>query len=365
MAKPMTATQIVNQLKKWNVPFKEYQNWKTHNRNSKGAFSSVNGFMVHHTGSDNARQEALLYNGYSGLPGPLCQFGLDKDGIVWLIGWGRANHAGGGDPEVLKKVIAENYTGILKPTKGNSNGVDGNARYYGVEIYHSGKGTINAKQYESLRKLSAAVLDFHKWGDKSVLAHGEWSSDKWDLGDRNKMHNMEKVRADIRSTLSAGNAPTPPKPPVVPKPPVSPIPPSQGQKTHKVVKNDTLWSLHRAYNVSVDDLKKWNNLKSDTLTIGWVLNVSAPVETVRMVKVEGYMPRLSEGHSGKYVTILQENLNRFPGISVKVTGKYDADTVKAVVKFYKDALGHEVKNGGKVFGPEGGWRALLQMSREG
>src|SRR3546814_14951944 len=56
-----------------------------------------------HTGSDNSDQRELLYGGLSNLPGPLCHLGVAQDGTVWLVGWGRANHAGLGDDDVLKR----------------------------------------------------------------------------------------------------------------------------------------------------------------------------------------------------------------------------------------------------------------------
>jgi hypothetical protein len=238
MATPMTAAQIVAQLKKWGIKYKEVTvggvSWKNHNRNSVGSWDQLNGFIWHHTGADvsNAASYAAgtLWSGISGLPGPLCQFSIGTDGTVYLVGWGRANHAGGGDPVVLTKVQNENYTGQLKPTKGNSNGVDGNRHFYGVEIQYSGSHKMTDAQYQAALKLSAAIIDFHGWTEKSCIAHGEWSSDKWDPGYASgKIMDMVKVRADIKATKAKGpggtttpTAPTPttPKPetPVVDKP---------------------------------------------------------------------------------------------------------------------------------------------------
>lgn len=39
------------------------------------------------------------------------------------------------------------------------------------------------------------------------------------------------------------------------------------ENVYKVVKDDTLWSIGRKFNVTVKDLKAWNNLKSDTISI--------------------------------------------------------------------------------------------------
>jgi hypothetical protein len=207
----MTASQAVAQLKKWRIKYVEIPGWATHNRNSKGAWGGVNGFIWHHTGADVDVDDAkgyasgTLYRGLADLPGPLCHFSIGKDGTVYLVGWGRANHAGGGDPAVLNHVINEDYSSQLHPTKGNRDGVDGNAHFYGVEIQYSGSHAMAPAQYAAALKLSAAILDFHDWSERSVIAHGEWSSDKWDPGYApGKIMAMPAVRADVKATLAAG-----------------------------------------------------------------------------------------------------------------------------------------------------------------
>lgn len=226
MATPMTASQVVAQLKKWGIAYKEVTvggvSWKTHNREGHGAWGPINGFIWHHTGADVSNAAAYaagtLWSGITGLPGPLCQFSISTDGTLYLVGWGRANHAGGGDPVVLNHVINEDYTGQLHPTKGNSNGVDGNAHFYGCEIQYSGSHKMTDAQYITALKLSAAICDFHNWKDKSIIGHGEWSSDKWDPGYApGKIMDMTKVRADVKTTLAAG-----------PKPTTTPTPPTTG-----------------------------------------------------------------------------------------------------------------------------------------
>ncbi len=277
IATPMTATQIVAQLKKWGIPYKEVKDWKNHNRNSKGAWGPINGFIWHHTGADVSQANAAsyagstLYDGLSTLPGPLCHFGLAPDGTVYLVGWGRANHAGGGDPAVLKSVQNEDYSGQLKPTRGNANGVDGNAHFYGVEIMYSGSHAMTDAQYKNALKLSAAILDFHKWTEKSVIAHGEWSNDKWDPGYASgKIMDMTKVRGAIADTVKAGPKPVTPPKPTTPTKPVN-------TGTYKVVKGDTLYSIADDFDLTVANLKTWNALKSDELSIDQVLKTKAPV----------------------------------------------------------------------------------------
>ncbi len=222
MATPMTADTIQAQLKKWGVNFEGYKNWSTHNRAGHGAWGPVNGLVIHHTGSDGDDQRDYLYNGNSDLPGPLCHFHIDRTGKLWLIGWGRTNHAGGGDPAVLSHVINEDYSGILTPHyhEGSSGAADGNVHFYGVEIGYSGDHAMNADQYSTLMKLCAAVADYHKWTEKSFIAHAEWSDWKWDPGVvHNKTYDMSEMRKIIKSVISAG--PTPVKVPPVTNPPVA------------------------------------------------------------------------------------------------------------------------------------------------
>lgn len=44
--------------------------------------------------------------------------------------------------------------------------------------------------------------------------------------------------------------------------------------TYTVVAGDSLWGISRRYNVSIDNLKKWNNLTSDGLNIGQTLKLN-------------------------------------------------------------------------------------------
>src|SRR5690348_5830374 len=112
MSDPLTPAQIVRAFKKWDVKFEERNGWRTHHRNPvHGSWGPVHGLVLHHTGDDlpDSTDESVLWNGRSDLPGPLCTWAMRDDGTAVLIGGGRANHAGGGDPRVLDAVIKENY----------------------------------------------------------------------------------------------------------------------------------------------------------------------------------------------------------------------------------------------------------------
>src|SRR5690349_7156391 len=64
---------------------------------------AVNGVIWHHTAtgrsaflSNNAPTLSMCINGRSDLPGPLCNIVIGRDGTVYLVAAGLANHAGRG-----------------------------------------------------------------------------------------------------------------------------------------------------------------------------------------------------------------------------------------------------------------------------
>lgn len=52
-----------------------------------------------------------------------------------------------------------------------------------------------------------------------------------------------------------------------------------GNGIHKVQPKETMYSISKAYGVSIDDLKKWNNLTDNTLSVGQELYVRKPSAT--------------------------------------------------------------------------------------
>ncbi|WP_432136841.1 N-acetylmuramoyl-L-alanine amidase [Streptomyces sp. bgisy154] len=217
MADPLSADRLVAALRAEGVHVVEHDGWRTHNRNHKGPWGPVNGVVVHHTvSSGTISSVALCYTGYAELPGPLCHGVIPKDGSVHLVGNGRANHAGGGDPGVLSAVVNESYSSqppAPHEHQGSGGAVDGNAHFYGFECVNlgDGKDPWPAAQVEAIVRVAAAICRAHGWTAKSVIGHKEWSD--WKNDPRGPgMPSMPDLRSRIAARL-AGPATTNSTPP--------------------------------------------------------------------------------------------------------------------------------------------------------
>ncbi len=201
MAVPLSADRLLAALRAEGVTVVEVGDWRNHNRNAKGSWGPVHGVMIHHTGrySSESQMVDLCRTGYSDLPGPLCHGVVAKDGTVYLVGYGRANHAGSGDDDVLDAVIAERAL-----PADNETTTDGNARFYGFECINLGDGKDwwPPEQVEAAVRASAAILRAHKWGqagDTSVIGHSEWQPGKVDP--RGPGVSMPDIRTRVAERL--------------------------------------------------------------------------------------------------------------------------------------------------------------------
>lgn len=178
----------------------EIDGWKTRGRPaSTGGFAPV-GVLHHHTGGPSnggkAYASGVLVKGRSDLPGPLCHLSTDRDGTVYIVAAGRANHAG-----VAKSV-------------GTVAGGDGNRLYVGVENQNLGTEGWTAKQYAAMVTLTAVLLTkvLHT-SEQTVHAHYETSTTgKWDPGNPKAkggvkfgstyVLNMKTFRKDVAAMVS-------------------------------------------------------------------------------------------------------------------------------------------------------------------
>lgn len=91
--------------------------------------------------------------------------------------------------------------------------------------------------------------------------------------------NGETIEEDPPVVTPEKPQPTPTPPPVV----STPVPENETIE-YKVIQGDTLWGISRRFNVTVSDLKYWNNLTSDEIHVGQILklfgkNVKPPQPT--------------------------------------------------------------------------------------
>lgn len=234
MSKAPTPAQLLTVLKRWHVPYVEVKrdgvSWRDHDR--PGSWGDMNGVLVHHTGPYGSVQGMLvmLWNGRSDLPGPLCQVATSPSGKLYLMGWGRANHAGKGAANVLDALIEERPL----PTPG-PDAIDGNARLYGNELIHPGNTSPypNA-QIETAVRFAAAICDFHGWNHRSVLQHKEWTRRKPDTSWRGDWR-AEVARALKDGPERYGYPTSAPAPAPAPAPIVQPEPVVQQQSAPAAV----------------------------------------------------------------------------------------------------------------------------------
>lgn len=197
MAIPLTPADMVSALVAEGLIVRQYRQWATHNRNHVGKWGPVHGVMIHHTvtGPNVAETVALCYNGHATLPGPLCHAVGGKDGVTYLVGHGRANHAGKGDGDVLGAVVDE--AAVLPPD--NEADTDGNQYFYGIEIQNRGDGQdpYPAAQYEAAVRYAAALCRAHGWSARSVIGHSEWQPGKVDPS-----FGMDQFRTRVAQRLA-------------------------------------------------------------------------------------------------------------------------------------------------------------------
>ncbi|MFE4051247.1 N-acetylmuramoyl-L-alanine amidase [Streptomyces sp. YIM B13518] len=212
MAPPMPPATFLSALRAEGLEVIEEGDWRDHNRNHKGPWGPVHGVLIHHTvtrGHD--RTVSICRNGYAGLPGPLCHGVICKAGHIHLVGYGRANHAGLGDPDVLAAVIAERPL----PTD-NEATVDGNRHFYGFECENLGDGEDPwpEAQQEAIVRAAAAVCRHHGWNERSVLGHRNWQPGKVDPRGLD-WDDIEKRIAKLLGTRPAATPRPTPRRPVV------------------------------------------------------------------------------------------------------------------------------------------------------
>jgi hypothetical protein len=202
----MTAAERLAAYKYEGLTAFEHDGWRTHNRDTATGktFGPVVGVLIHHTAGHNDKE--ICYKGRPDLPGPLCHNWLGKTDGLWMIGQGRANHAGLVDLDVVNALRAEQSP---LPHDDQAN-YDGNDVLYGLEIENLGDGhdPYPAEQYRQAVLWAAAHCRHHGWTERSVAGHKEVQPGKIDPS-----FDMDVFRADVRKQLAIRpDTPATPKP---------------------------------------------------------------------------------------------------------------------------------------------------------
>lgn len=176
--------------KELGVDIYEYPGWSTRGHYS---MTAVKGMLWHDTVTTSrvstGRLWELLAEGYTGLPGPIANMGVERDGTIGLIAAEGAYHAGSGGP--WKDVPRD----------------DGNRLLWGIEVANAGLGSgerWTGIQYDVCVVFSHHFLRLLKEHGYDLLGHKEWTSrkvDPWSI-------NMSVARDNTYEFIS----PTPTKP---------------------------------------------------------------------------------------------------------------------------------------------------------
>jgi len=185
--------------------------------NEKGT-PNFAGVLNHHTVS-NANggaypSKSICQNGRGGshpVPGPLCNIlGARGGGSIGVISSKVANHAGRGDPDVLRRVRA-GVPPKARPGPDQSN-AGGGTGFIGIEWENNGTGEPwSAQMINTMVRVNAALCDIFGWGPAtSVIGHLEWTTRKIDPAFKTPAMTMNDFRKLVVD-CSAGISPEQPK----------------------------------------------------------------------------------------------------------------------------------------------------------
>jgi len=169
----------------------EQPGWKTRGR---GEVGPIKGVICHHTAgakTGNMPSLGVVTNGRPGLPGPLAQLCLGRDGTFFIVAAGRCNHAGRG-----------NWQGF---TAGNTN-------FIGIEAENTGHPTgpnadpWPAVQMDAYRRGVAAILKKIRANAIMCCGHKEYALPQGRKPDPTFIMNDFRVQV---ASMMAGTAPNP------------------------------------------------------------------------------------------------------------------------------------------------------------
>lgn len=151
-------TGLARVARKTGYPVVEVAGWKTRGH---GPMKGCKTIVAHHTATPakakgNYPSLAVVRDGRKGLPGPLSQYGLGRDGTIYVIAAGLSYHTGQ----------------TWKPEQSNSYAI-------GIEAENDGRGQEwSDEQLDSYVKLCRALIDEFKLPVSAVMGHKEIAKPK-------------------------------------------------------------------------------------------------------------------------------------------------------------------------------------------
>ena len=198
---------IVNALRAEGCTVVEIAGWRNRNRNHVKAPGPWIGLLNHHTGAETSDPAAYaagwLSNGSNALPGPLCNDSIGRDGIVYMVGYGRANHAGNCARNTYDLLLNDAMP-LDHDHIPDGDAIDFNSLTWGTEIQGDTTCTpFGAAQYDAVVKHDAAMLRLFGWTAGSIAAHREATRRK----PSDPTTNMAELRRNVNAKLSNNNNP--------------------------------------------------------------------------------------------------------------------------------------------------------------
>jgi len=192
------------------------------------------------------------------LHGPLCNILVGRDGVVYLVAAGRANHAGLGGP--LRTIPKDS----------------GNKYMIGVEVENDGVGEPFRKELLQVCEVvfSTLLLGLRRRA-KMLVGHKEWAPHRKSDPARIDMDQFRhRVAQEIRA-IKRGKQEPKKEPEKGPKKPQEPRPtPAPPPDTHVVKAGDTLFAIATRHGMSVQELMELNGLKDIVIHPGDKLKVT-------------------------------------------------------------------------------------------
>ena len=304
-------TGLARVAKRTGYPVVEVKGWK---KRGYGQMVKAESVMCHHTAgprTGNYPSLNVVTHGRPGITGPLTNYGIGRDGTIYVIAAGRANHAG----RVAKTMWS-------------------NTRSIGIEAENTGTGeTWSTAQLDAYVRLCAELCKEFKWPvtRDRVVGHKEAAVPRGRKIDPNfstPSLSMNQFRAYVkagsykRSKPSTGTASTS-------KPKPKPSKPA-GKKNART----DAWLKKHLPRITGGTSKN---------SVGHLVGLYQRQQISPYTLVhDQHWGKLTDQHY-RWVHELQVELNRWKGTKIEITKTWDKQTRDRVIEWQKRNMGNAYK----------------------